>query len=450
VTILHGLFSPPAQRSAPAAADAARTGHELLARLDSLGRAAMSPAAAVAADPAAAGTEQTVVIARNETFQDAMRARGVSFEQIQTLVGACRPYRNLHRVRSQEKFLIVQRPDRSLERLSFDLDEESYIELVRAGDGFAAQEKTHPVERRVVGVSGTINASLYESLRQATAPLILAAKMNDVLGWDVDFSRDLQRGDSFRILYEEVLRDGKFVRVGAVLALECVVGGKPHRAFRYESRAGEPGFYDAVGGNLVKQMLRTPLEYARISSGFSMARRHPIFNKVMPHQGIDYAAPVGTPVHASASGTVIAAGVQTGAGRYVSIRHESRGLESSYLHLSRFATGVRAGTRVKQGDVIGYVGASGWATGPHLDYRVKQNGRYIDPRKLRLPAAPPIPADQREPFQSTVSLYAQALDDLPSRPDAPTIGSVALLRPPRWAPPPGVTVLAPRTPPVGS
>jgi murein DD-endopeptidase MepM/ murein hydrolase activator NlpD len=450
VTILHGLFSPPPRRDAPTAADAARTGHELLARLDSLGRAAISPAAAVAADPAAAGIEQAIVIARNETFQDAMRAHGVSFDQIQTLVVACRPYRNLHRVRSQETFRIVQRPDRSLERISFDLDEESYIELVRAGETFVAQEKTHPVERRVVGVSGTINASLYESLRQATAPLILAVKMNDVLGWDVDFNRDLQRGDSFRILYEEVLRDGKFVRVGAVLALECIVGGKPHRAFRYESRAGEPGFYDAVGGNLVKQMLRTPVEYSRISSGFSLNRRHPIFNKVMPHQGIDYAAPVGTPVHAAATGTVAAAGVQTGAGRYVTIRHESRGLESSYLHLSRFAAGVRAGLRVRQGDVIGYVGASGWATGPHLDYRVKQSGRYIDPRKLRLPAAPPIPADQRDPFLSTVSLYAQALDDLPSGPDAPRIGSVVLMRPPRWAPPSGVSVLMPRPPAVGS
>ncbi len=450
MTILHGLFSPPARRDAPTTADAARTGHELLARLDSLGRAAISPTAAVAADPAAAGSEQAIVIARNQTFQDAMRAHGVSFDQIQTLVGACRPYRNLHRVRNQEIFRIVQRPDRSLERISFDLDEESYIELVRAGETFVAQEKTHPVERRLVGVSGTINASLYESLRQATAPLILAVKMNDVLGWDVDFSRDLQRGDSFRILYEEVLRDGRFVRVGAVLALECVVGGKPHRAFRFESRAGEPGFYDAVGGNLVKQMLRTPVEYSRISSGFSMTRRHPIFNKVMPHQGIDYAAPVGTPVHASASGTVAAAGVQTGAGRYVTIRHESRGLESSYLHLSRFAAGVRAGSRVKQGDVIGYVGASGWATGPHLDYRVKQNGRYIDPRKLRLPAAPPIPTDQRDPFLSTVSLYAQALDELPSRPDTPRIGSVVLVRPPHAAPHPEVTVLVPRTPPVGS
>ncbi|MHB8080290.1 MAG: peptidoglycan DD-metalloendopeptidase family protein [Candidatus Krumholzibacteriia bacterium] len=450
MTILHGLFSPPSRSSAPATADAARTGHELLARLDSLGRAAISPAAAVAADPAAAGLEQTVVIGRNETFQDAMHARGVSFNDIKTLIDTCRPYRNLHRVRTRETFRIVQRPDRSLERISFDLDEESYVELVRSGAGFEAQEKTHPVERRVVGVSGTINASLYESLRQATAPLILAVKMNDVLGWDVDFNRDLQRGDSFRILYEEVLRDGKFVRVGAVLALECVVGGKPHRAFRYETAAGEPGFYDAVGGNLVKQMLRVPVEYSRISSGFSLARRHPIFNKVMPHQGIDYAAPVGTPVHASASGTVTAASVQTGAGRYVTIRHESRGLESSYLHLSRFAAGMHAGVRVKQGDVIGYVGASGWATGPHLDYRVKQNGCYIDPRKLRLPAAPPIPDTQRQPFLSTVSLYAQALDDLPSRPAAPGIARVVIVRPPHAVPQPEVSVLMPRTPPVGS
>ena len=376
-----------------------------------------------------------------------MRNLGVSYDEIQTVVRACSPYRNLHRVRHDEVFRVVLAPDHSLRRLGFDLDEESYLDFVRRDDGtFAAEEKTHPVERRVVGLSGTVNASLYESLRQTAAPIILASKMDDVFGGDIDFSRDLHRGDTFRILYEEILRKGRFVRVGAVLALECVVGGRPHRAFRYEAKAGEPGFYDNLGANLVKQMLRTPVEYARITSGFTMHRLHPIFNRVMPHQGIDYAAPVGSPVHAAAAGTIAAAGVQTGAGRYITIDHDTRGLETTYMHLSRFATGVRGGLRVKQGQVIGYVGASGWATGPHLDYRVKQNGRYIDPRRLRLPAAPPIPTDQSDPFKSTVALYGQALDDLPRGAEA-RVDGVALVRPPRWAPRTDTSVLVPRTAP---
>jgi len=440
------VFAPRPHRDRTLAA--AGAGLDLLARLDSIGTAALGPVAAAASDPATAGMEIAVPIGQNETFHDAMRGLGVPYEQFRTLVETCRPYRNLSRVRRGEVFRVVQAPDRALRRISFDLDEESYLSFAWDGAAFSVEEKSHPVERRLVGVSGTVNASLYASLQQAAAPLILAVKMDDVLGWDIDFNRDVQSGDTYRILYEEVLREGRLVRVGAIHALEFVSRGKAHRAFRHETRPGEPGWFDPQGGSLMKAMLRTPVEYSRVSSHFSLSRMHPIHKKRMPHYGIDYAAPLGTPVHAAAAGVVTVAGVQNGAGRYVTLRHDYKNLETSYLHLSRFGSGIRAGVRVKQGQVIGYVGASGWATGPHLDYRVKQNGQWIDPRRLRVEAAPPIAADQRDAYRTTVALYGQALDDLPVDGTGSSTQAVTLLFPPRWAQPAGVTVLCP--PPEGA
>ncbi len=437
--VVYGVVAPRPPSDRPLAVAGASL--DLLAHLDSLGEAALRPVAARAADLVGAGVELAVAIDRNETFHDAMRRLGVPHDQFRALVETCRPYRNLSRVRRGEIFRVTQGPDGSLRGISFDLDEESYLSFVWNGSGFTVEEKSHPIERRLVGVSGTINASLYESLQQAAAPLILAVKMDDVLGWNIDFSRDLRRGDTFRILYEEVLREGRFVRVGAIHALELVTRDKAHRAFRFETKPGDPGWFAPDGASLLRAMLRTPVEYSRISSHFSLSRLHPIHKKRMPHYGIDYAAPLGTPVHAAAAGTIVEASVQTGAGRYVKIRHDYKGLETSYLHLSRFGSGIRAGARVRQGQVLGYVGASGWATGPHLDYRVKQNGQWIDPRRLRVETAPPIAAAQREPFLASVALYGQALDNLAVADAGARCESVTLLFPPWWAQPAGATVL---------
>ncbi len=431
VTIVYGLLAPAphtATSDAPKLANLPAS-TKLIAAIDSLGAAA----AAVAAP---APTDQTLVIQRDESFYDAMRRLRVPHAQVVALVDACRPYRNLRRVQHGEEFKLKQNADGSLQWISFDLDEESYLEFERAGDGFTVEELTHPVERRVVGVSGTISASLYESLKGAAVPIVLAVKMNDIMGWDIDFSRDLRRGDSFRILYEEIRRGGAFVRCGSVLALECITGGKVHRAYRYETRPGEPGYFDDQGGNLQREVLLAPCEYSRISSGYSLRRQHPIFGDYRPHLGIDYAAPLGTPVRAVASGTVEAAGYATGSGRFVQIRHDRRGLETSYMHLSRFAPGVVRGARVRQGQVIGNVGASGWATGPHLDYRVRMNGVAVNPRRLKLPSADPVPADLRAPFLTTVALYGQALDYFPQSSGGPQTVALAMnVKPPLWEQP---------------
>jgi murein DD-endopeptidase MepM/ murein hydrolase activator NlpD len=391
--------------------------------------------------------EKLLIIGRNQTFYEALRAQDAPHTDIMALVQACQPYRNLRRVKRGDEFRVCQAADGGIRRLSFDLDEESYLTFRREGDIYTVLERTYPVEQRVCAVSGTIKSSLYASLKAAGAPLSLAPKMNDILGWEIDFQRDLRQGDTFRILYEEIWREGALVRTGSILALSYVNRSRTLQAYHFTDMDGRPGYYDADGNNLQKQLMRAPLEYSRISSGFSWRRFHPVLKRYMPHLGIDYAAPVGTPVRASGGGTILEAGHKRGNGRYIKIRHDNRAYESYYLHLSRFATGIKKGATVSQGQVIGYVGATGYSTGPHLDYRVKKNGTFVNPRQLKLPAAEPVSATSRTAFRSLTLLYEETLTSL-----APncTPHQVALalavhppLRDPHLAP---SVLLPPRTP----
>ena len=223
-------------------------------------------------------------------------------------------------------------------------------------------------------------------MQASGAPLQLAPKMNDVFGWEIDFNRDLRPGDTFRVVYEEVWKNGRFLRTGPILAAECTNRGHAHRAYRFD----DSGYFDADGRNLQKQLMRAPLEYSRISSNFTYRRLHPVLKRYMPHLGVDYAAPVGTPVWAAGDGVITEIGRKSGNGRYIRIRHKNQEYQSWYLHLSRFAKGMRKGTQVRQGQVIGFVGATGYATGPHLDFRIQRNGSWVNPRTLKLPAANPV------------------------------------------------------------
>jgi murein DD-endopeptidase MepM/ murein hydrolase activator NlpD len=372
-------------------------------------------------------------IGRGMTFYESLIARGVAHEDIMTLVAACKSFRNLTKVRAGESFIIHVTSDGGLRSLAFDLDEESFVTWVREGDTYVRQDGTYPVEYRLKGVRGTIEVSLYHSLQDIGAPLTLAPKMNDILGWDIDFNRDLRQGDTFRILYEEVWKEDQLVRTGTIQALEIINRGREKRAFRFQAEGGRPGYFAADGKNMQKQLMRAPLDYSRISSGFSHNRLHPVLKRWMPHLGVDYAAPLGTPVRAAGDGVIVAAAVKKGNGRYLQIRHTNREYETFYLHLSRYARGIRTGIRVSQGQIIGYVGATGYATGPHLDYRVKRNGTFVNPRKLKLPAAAPVPEDLRPHFDSLTTMYVAALEDIPDGDPVP-VPPIVVLEPPAWDP----------------
>ncbi len=359
--------------------------------------------------------EDDLVIGRNETFYEAMRLRGAGHTDIMSLVKVCKPYRNLSKVRRGLTFQVAVGEEGRVHRLRFDLeDAESYIAFQRKPEGgYVVHELTYPVEHRVCAVAGTVDNSVYESLKGLDAPPALATKMNDILGWEVDFRRDVRKGDSYRIIYEEIHRDGEFVRTGPIMAVEYTNKGVTHRGFRFEIEDNRPAYFDGTGHSLEKQLKRAPLEYSRISSSYTHRRFHPVHKRYMPHWGVDYAAPVGTPVVAAGDGVVAEARYNKNNGRYVKIKHNNQSYETYYLHFSRYAKGIRKGVKVSQGQVIGYVGASGVATGPHLDYRVKKDGKWVNPRRLKLPASAPVPDDRVAQFNNQVALYSYCLSAQP-------------------------------------
>jgi murein DD-endopeptidase MepM/ murein hydrolase activator NlpD len=253
------------------------------------------------------------------------------------------------------------------------------------------------VETRTAVVSGTIDSSLFGAIDAAGEGDQLAVDLADVFAWDVDFNTELQPGDSFRVAVEKQYVEGELVRYGRVLAAELVRGPRTLRAVRHEA-AGQPaGYFDLDGRPLRKAFLRSPLRFTRISSRFTTSRLHPILNVRRPHLGVDYAAPAGTPVHAASDGVVVTAGWEGGYGKTVRLRH-ANGYETLYGHLSRID--VRRGQRVQQGARIGAVGATGLATGPHLDYRMARQGQFVDPLRIQLPPAEPVARSERASFDA--------------------------------------------------
>ncbi len=293
------------------------------------------------------------------------------------------------RLRPGTVFEGTETPHGELERLRVVLDQRTELHLEVADDGIRVERFERAVVSEVVRLTGSVTSSLFEAVESAGADAALAVRLAEIFQWDVDFLRDLREGDSFVVVAEEQRVDGAFFEWGTIYAARFVNQGKPLNAVAYPDADGHLGYYDFEGHPLRKQFLRSPLKFSRITSRFSSSRFHPVLKRAMPHYGVDYGAPVGTPAHATADGVVTFAGRNGGAGNMVTVRH-ANGYETNYLHLSRFGPGVRRGVRVGQGQVVGLVGATGLATGPHLDYRVKLNGRWINPLRIASPPAKPL------------------------------------------------------------
>ncbi|MFT5315385.1 MAG: murein DD-endopeptidase MepM/ murein hydrolase activator NlpD [Candidatus Krumholzibacteriia bacterium] len=381
-------------------------------------------------DSASPAAPVEMIIGEGESFYDALIARQVSHTNIMKIVTETEDFRDLRDVQSGEIFRVLITPDGTLQSLGYDLGLESHAVWVFEDDKYVRHDGNYPVEHLLAGVCVTIESSLYASLQTAGAPLSLAPKMNDIMGWDIDFKRDLRQGDTFRILYEEVWKDGARVRTGGIQAIEMVNKKKMRSAFLFTG-GDHPHYYDSEGRNMQKQLLRAPINYSRISAGFSHRRFHPVHKKWMPHLGVDYAAPIGTPVRAGGDGEVLVARYKKGNGNYIQIRHTNAEFETYYLHLSKYAKGIKPGAKVSQGQIIGYVGSTGYASGPHLDYRVKRDGTFVDARQLKLPAAAPVPDDLAALFSATCSSYAEALDEL-SFGQTVTLQPTVMWDPPAW------------------
>ncbi len=273
--------------------------------------------------------------------------------------------------------------------------------------GFDVSQRQVQIQEVEISVAAQIDSSLYESLRMAGEGPQLVQQLVDVFQWDIDFFA-LQKNDSFSLVVRKRYGGGDLLGYGPIIAARFTHGGQTFEAFRHETPDGRAGYYARNGSPLRKQFLRAPLQFTRITSHFSKSRFHPILHAFRPHHGVDYGAPVGTPVMTTADGVVVEARYKGGEGNFVRIRHSTR-IETSYLHLSRFAKGMRPGRKVMQGEVIGYVGATGLATGPHLDYRVSDNGTWLDPLKLKSITPDPLRGVSLEQFHASVGRFGPKL-----------------------------------------
>ncbi len=285
----------------------------------------------------------------------------------------------------------------------------SMLEVQRTANGFTSRQRSITDTPRLVYKTATIESSLFAATDDAGIPDAIALQLVRIFATDIDFHVDLRKGDRFSIAYEMLYGSGELVGPGRVLSAEFVNDGHVYQALLFKDEEGNDAYYSPDGTSRAKAFLRSPVEFSRVSSGFG-GRFHPIFKNWRAHTGVDFAAPQGTRVLASADGQVAFAGVRGGYGNAIEIRHGGS-ITTLYGHLSRFAAGIHAGTRVKQGQVIGYVGHTGWATGPHLHYEFRIAGVYKDPLRVALPKAEPVPAALREPF-ARVAADARATMEL--------------------------------------
>ena len=286
----------------------------------------------------------------------------------------------------------------------------SLLAVDRSGAGYyTIKEEPARLEQRVLMISAQIRNSLFGATDAAGLPDPVATQIADIFSTDIDFHRDLRKGDRFSVVYEMFYHHGEPVKTGRVLSAEFINQGKTYQAVYFQQADGQGGYYTLDGKNLRKQFLRSPLEFSRITSGFTNARFHPVLQTWRAHKGVDYGAPTGTRVKAAGDGVVEFAGRHGGYGNLIVLHHQSK-FTTYYGHLSGFAKGLRKGKRVMQGDVIGYVGATGLATGPHLHYEFRVNDVSQNPSRIAMPSAPPITPGQKPEFEQNAKSYAQRLD----------------------------------------
>jgi murein DD-endopeptidase MepM/ murein hydrolase activator NlpD len=357
---------------------------------------------------------------RGETVAQVFHKLGLEGTDAREATNALAEKIDLRTLKAGNRYSAFFNPDSTLASFEMVLDGSGRVAMNREGSRW--QSDWQPFERSVElrSVRGTLDGPLESAVRQAGGPSGLAYRMADVFQWDLDFARDLRKGDRFEVLYEQILLDGEPHAVGNLIGLVYDNQGRKHEAYRY----GDSGtYYDGEGRPLRKMFLRSPLRYSRITSQFTHRRFHPVLKIYRPHYGVDYGAPVGTPVQVTANGVVTSTGWDRGGGNVVKVRHAGQYV-TAYLHLSRFAPGIRPGARVRQGDIIAYTGSTGLASGPHLDYRVQYRGQWIDPLTLKSVRDEPIPNHQLASFRKVRDAMRAGMERGVS-PDLPLPGGEA-------------------------
>jgi murein DD-endopeptidase MepM/ murein hydrolase activator NlpD len=339
-------------------------------------------------------------IKKNMTLSDVLTAYNLPQEMVQQLVVVTKPIYNLKKLIVGNRFELEKLPDGTLKMFSYAVDLEKYVEVSLTDQGYKAEMKPFEYSARRELIAGTIRSSLFQTLNEMNEDDELALELAEAFSYDIDFNTELQPGDHFKVAVEKQHRDGEFVKYGKILAAEFSNKGKVYSAFRFTDSEGRSEFYNAAGNALRRDLLKSPLKFSRVSSKFSRQRFHPVLGVFRPHLGVDYSAPTGTPIYAAGNGRVAVAGWKNGFGRFIQIQHGSE-FSTMYGHLSRFAAGIQAGEKVQQGQLIGYVGATGLATGPHLDYRITRKGVFVNPLGVKFQPSLPLKAEYRQAFEAT-------------------------------------------------
>jgi murein DD-endopeptidase MepM/ murein hydrolase activator NlpD len=349
-----------------------------------------------------------VIVNRNDTLDRIFRRLQLNLSDLASIRELPSVRQALDMLRPGDEITVTHR-NGELQALTRQINVTQTLEVKRGTDGFAADIIENPVEIVVARKRGLITSSLFEAADEAGISNQTTMAIANIFGWDVDFVLDIRDGDAFIVVYEQIWQDGAFVRDGDVIAAEFVNDGRTFRAVRYTGPDGRSEYYTPDGRSMRKTFLRAPVEFSRISSRFNPRRRHPILNTIRAHKGVDYAAPTGTPVRAAGDGRIHFRGREGGYGNAIVIEHGG-GITTLYGHLSRFAKGASNGQRVRQGQVIGYVGSTGLASGPHLHYEYRVNGVHRNPQTVKLGDAQPIAAELLVDFAARTRPLLAELD----------------------------------------
>ncbi len=372
---------------------------------DSLG--VLAPIAEPASTPASEWS--SVTVASGETLSTLFEKAGLSANTLHSVINSSKDAKAFTRLKAGQVLEFKQDGQGELLGLRSKISSLETIRINRNNDAFQFSKDVIKPQLSNRFASGSIDSSLFLAAQKAGLSHNLTMQMANIFGYDVDFAREIRQGDSFEVLFEEKHVDDQRVGTGNILAARFVNRGRTFTAVRYTDRQGHTSYYRADGTSMRKAFIRTPVEFARISSRFNPGRRHPVLNKIRAHKGVDYAATTGTPIKATGDGRVVHVGRKGGYGNTIVVKH-GQTYQTLYAHMSRYAQGIKVGSNVAQGQTIGYVGMTGLATGPHLHYEFLVNGQHVDPLGIKLPVSDPIPKSERTAFMQTSSKMMASLD----------------------------------------
>ncbi|MET0778405.1 MAG: peptidoglycan DD-metalloendopeptidase family protein [Pseudomonas mandelii] len=344
-----------------------------------------------------APNHREVIVSKGDTLSTLFEKVGLPATSVHEVMASDKQAKQFSQLKHGQKLEFELTPDGQLSNLHSKLSDVESITLTKNDKGYTFNRITAKPTVRSAYVHGVINSSLSQSAARAGLSHSLTMDMASVFGYDVDFAQDIRQGDEFDVIYEQKVVNGKAVGNGPILSARFTNRGKTYTAVRYTNKQGNSSYYTADGNSMRKAFIRTPVDFARISSKFSMGRKHPILNKIRAHKGVDYAAPRGTPIKAAGDGKVLLAGRRGGYGNTVIIQHGNT-YRTLYGHMQGFAKGIKTGGSVKQGQVIGYIGTTGLSTGPHLHYEFQVNGVHVDPLGQKVAMADPISKGERARF----------------------------------------------------